>query len=362
MCRRIRACVFMACLLGTVTTVSAGIQLDQRPTVPGEWGYRPGDGVVLHVTPPPFTWRPQAGMVRWEIECNSVRKDGLRYAAEVAEMNVHCPPRVFPPGRYTWRYRGVDRKNNKTNWSQSRAFTIDSHAVQMPMPTRADLLARIPTHHPRLFVRPEDLPRLRALAQGALHDDYQNLVAECDRLVANPPPTKEPPKYPPGTISNSDAWRSIWWGNRTYTIRALNGAATLAFTRLLGGNDAYGKLAKRILMDCAKWDPKGATGYRYNDEAGMPYAYYFVRTYSFVYDLLSESERAECRRVMRIRGDEMYHHLYPRHIWRPYSSHSNRAWHFLGDANQSVRSESSTSNQIARMAFDRDDPDETKGS
>jgi len=123
----------------------------------------------------------------------------------------------------------------------------------------------------------------------------------------------------------------MWWGNRTYTIKALNSAATLAFTRLLGGQDKYGQEAKRILLECAKWDPKGSTGYRYNDEAGMPYNYYFSRTYTFVNDLLSEDEKEVCRKVMKIRGDEMYKHLYPRHLEKPYSSHSNRAWHFLGE-------------------------------
>jgi hypothetical protein len=111
----------------------------------------------------------------------------------------------------------------------------------------------------------------------------------------------------------------------------LNGAATLAFTRLLGGQERYGLEAKRILTECAKWDPKGSTGYIYNDEAGMPYNYYFSRTYTFINDLLSEEEKQICQRVMKIRGDEMYRHLYPRHLWRPYASHSNRAWHFLGE-------------------------------
>jgi hypothetical protein len=128
-----------------------------------------------------------------------------------------------------------------------------------------------------------------------------------------------------------EQWREIWWGNRLYTIAALDGAATLAFTRLVGGKDEYGQLAKRILLDCARWDPKGATGYRYNDEAGMPYAYYFSRAYSFVYDLLTDDQRRLCRDVMKVRGDEMYNHLCPRHLWQPYSSHSNRAWHFLGE-------------------------------
>jgi hypothetical protein len=164
-----------------------------------------------------------------------------------------------------------------------------------------------------------------------MKDRYKDLVARCDELLAAPPPTSEPKKYPADMKRGSQEWKKLWWGNREYTIRALDGAATLGFTRLLGGKEEYGQMAKRILLECAEWDPKGATGYRYNDEAGMPYAYYFSRTYSFVHDLLTEDERETCRRVMKVRGDEMYQHLFPRHLWRPYSSHSNRAWHFLGE-------------------------------
>ena len=63
----------------------------------------------------------------------------------------------------------------------------------------------------------------------------------------------------------------------------------------------------------------------------MPYNYHFSRTYTFVYPWLTPDERRKCREVMRIRGREMFAHLCPRHLWRPYSSHSNRAWHFLGE-------------------------------
>ena len=314
------------------TAVASAPVLDERVARDSEWGYRPAAGAVSVVNPPGFCWRPQDGMVAWEIECGRGEDFGsIAYRAEGIRMNVHCPSRVLPPGTYTWRYRGIGKAQEKTNWSQPRTFTVAEDAVAMPMPSRSELLARIPRSHPRLFLRPEDLPRLRELARGPMSDQFQELVSQCDRLMAKPPPTAEPSKYPKGTVRGGDPWRKIWWGNRTYTTAALNGAATLAFTRLLGGKDEYGQLAKRILLDCAQWDPKGATGYRYNDEAGMPYAYYFVRTYSFVHDLLTEEERERCRRVMKVRGDEMYRHLYPRHLWRPYSSHSNRAWHFLGE-------------------------------
>ncbi len=269
-----------------LAAMAAPLKLDESPAGDEEWGYRPAAGAVSQAS---------------------------------------------PPGVYHWRYRAADREGNRTDWSRSRTFTIPDGATAMPMPPRGQLLGRIPKSHPRLFVRPEELPRLRELARGPMNDRFRELAARCDRLSADPPPTAEPRKYPPDMVRGSQDWKKLWWGNRTYTIAALDGAATLGFTRLLGGKQEYGQLARRILLDCAQWDPRGATGYRYNDEAGMPYAYYFSRTYSFVHDLLTEEERETCRRVMKVRGDEMYRHLCPRHLWRPYSSHSNRAWHFLGE-------------------------------
>ncbi|HEV56566.1 MAG TPA: DUF4962 domain-containing protein [Phycisphaerales bacterium] len=308
----------------------AGATLDERPAEPGEWGYRPEEGTTVATNPPSFSWRPQGGLT-WEIDCRPTAESNWRYTVSGLTFNVHCPPRTFPAGTYRWRYRGLDADGKPTSWSRARTFTIPADAVAMPMPPREELLARIPKTHPRLFLRPENLGHLRDLARGELKDKYDGLVRECERLLKNPPDTTEPPLYPEGMERGSDPWREIWWGNRTYTIRALNGAATLAFTRLLGGPDRYGQEARRILMACAQWDPKGSTGYRYNDEAGMPYNYYFARTYSFVYDLLSDEEKALCRRVMTVRGREMYDHLCPRHLWRPYGSHANRAWHFLGE-------------------------------
>jgi len=271
--------------------------------------------------------------VAWQLEVGRGEDfQQIEYRAEGITLPVHCPPRAFPAGKYVWRYRGVDKAGQLTDWSQSRRFVVPADAVKMPMPTREELLSRVPKSHPRLFVRPEDLPKLRQLAAGPMKDRYEQLVRRCEKLLRQPPPTAEPPKYPPQLKAGSEQWRTIWWGNRVYTIEALDSAATLAFTRLLGGKQEYGQLARRILMDCAKWDPKGATNYHYNDEAGMPYVYFFARTYTFVNDLLSQEERRQCREVIKFRGDEMYRHLCPRHLWQPYSSHSNRAWHKLGEA------------------------------
>ncbi len=326
-------------LLLPALSMSQTIQLDEMPAGDGEWGYCPAEGSVSQVNPPSFSWRPMEN-ITWEIQCARDEEfNNIEYSAEKVEFNVHCPHRTFLPGSYTWRYRGKNKNGNNTNWSRKRTFTIAQDASYMPLPMREELLKRIPKTHPRLFLRPENLENLRELARGELKGKYDELVKKCEEILANPPNLEEPPKYPEGTESLSEVWREIWWGNRERTITALNGAAALAFTRLLGGQEKYGLEAKRILLACAKWDPKGSTGYRYNDEAGMPYAYYFSRTYTFVNDLLTEEEKNFCRHVMKIRGDEMYNHLYPRHLWRPYSSHSNRAWHFLGEVGVAFLSE-----------------------
>ena len=321
----------MLLMLFTAQVSARDLVLDESPAAGGEWGYRPAPGDISMVNPPSFSWRPQDGLV-WEVECSADTSfSNITYKSFDIFYNVHCPSTVFTPGTYAWRYRGKDAQGYYTNWSEPRTFSVSPDAAEMPLPEMNDLIARIPKTHPRLFVRPENLDNLRRLAQNQLKDRYDKLVDECDRILADPPPVDEPPLYPEGTVRNSDPWREIWWGNRMYVIAALNGAATLAFTRLLDGNERYGSEAKRILLACAKWDPKGSTGYRYNDEAGMPYAYYFSRTYTFVNDMLTEEEKQLCRDVMKIRGDEMYEHLYSRHLWQPYSSHSNRAWHFLGE-------------------------------
>ncbi len=49
----------------------------------------------------------------------------------------------------------------------ARRVVIPATAAELPMPTLAQQRERIPRGHPRLFLRPEDLPRIREQAAGA---------------------------------------------------------------------------------------------------------------------------------------------------------------------------------------------------
>ncbi len=311
---------------------TTGLMLDESPATEREWGYRPSEGMISAVNPPSFCWRPQKDIINWEFEC-AITPDfsTIEYRSSGIAMNVHGPPRILPAGRYFWRYRGQDQAGQFTSWSQTRDFTLPDDATHMPLPSRQDLLARIPSAHPRLFVRPEELPELRELAKGDRKPQYDQLIATCDQLLANPPSTAEPFLYPETMQRYGYEWTLQWWGNRLHVIKALDGAAMLGFTYQLSGKREYGDLAKKLLLECARWDPFGASGYRYNDEAGMPYTCYFARAYTYIHELLSEEERAVCRNVAAVRGKQMYEHLYPRQLWDAFVSHNARAWHFLGE-------------------------------
>ncbi len=307
--------------------------VDETPAAVDEWGFRPADGATVEMTPGSYTWRPQESAESYTLQISPGSSfSEITYAVSGWRYNVHTPPRTLAPGRYSWRVRYITDRGRTSEWSSIRSFTIAEDASRMPLPERDELLDRIPDDHPRLFVRPEAIEDLRERARTDLRPLYQNLVQTSEEIIKDPPSTAEPPEYPPGEeCCDSQIWREIWWGNRQQTVAVLRGASTLAFTWLLGGEERYAEKARELLMAAAAWDPEGTTSFAYNDEAGMPYAYYFSRTYTFLNDYLSEEEKEICRNIMRIRGQEMYEDLYPRHLWKPYDSHSNRAWHFLGE-------------------------------
>ena len=171
-----------------LTLPAQTITLDDSPTKPREWGIRPISGKVLHLTPPAFCWRPEWGITTWELEIS--RKQKVIYSATKIKYTVHCPPQSFLPGKYTWRRRGFDKQGLSTAWSIKRDFRIAPDATTLPLPKKSELLARIPQTHPRLFLRPEGLPRLKQLAKGRLHSQANTIFKQCRQLLKAPPSTE----------------------------------------------------------------------------------------------------------------------------------------------------------------------------
>jgi len=308
---------------------------DEAPAGPGEWGFRPADGKLSAVDPPGFVWRPQKEAQTYAIQVGRDREcTEVVEAAEGLTLNCHCPAEPLGAGTYYWRFRFTTQAGEESEWSTVRSFMVDASSRPFPMPGREELLARIPTSHPRLFLRPEDTATYKELAQGRLKPQWDGIVAQCEKLLATPPDVSEPLKYQENEKRgvNDDAWRKRWWGNRQRTEAVCNGAATLAFAWMVSGDERFAQESRRLLLAACSWDVEGATNRAYNDEAGMPFLWGTSRAYTWLHGYLSEEERQRVRDCMAARGEEAYRSLIRKqHIWRPYDSHANRLWHKVGE-------------------------------
>jgi hypothetical protein len=314
-----------------VPITSAAWELEEaRPGI-STWGYRPLEGSAGVVNPPAFTWAPEKDATAYTLEiARDATFEDIAYAVEATPWNAHAPSETLAAGPYYWRYKAQNSAGDWSNWSVVRTFSVPEETRPFPQPSLDELLQRMPGEHPRLFFRPEDLPRLRELGEGALADRWAALVKAGERIIASPPDTSEPPLYPEGTVHKGEEWRKIWWGNRLRAIAVADSAASLGFLYQVSGEEKYAAAGRDLLLALTTWDPDGSTQYRYNDEAAMPLLYFPARAYTWLRDYLTPEERAKVVAMMTRRGEQCFDRLRG-HLWQPYESHSNRAWHFLGE-------------------------------
>ncbi|HHT26602.1 MAG TPA: DUF4962 domain-containing protein [Firmicutes bacterium] len=296
--------------------------------------YAPADGSIATTNPPSFIWAPVAGAVSYVLEYSTDPLFSAPTTTTVTDLDIsiYTPPVILDnTTSWYWRVSAVDRNGNRSASSQVRAFTIASDAVQLPLPPLAEIRARLPQEHPRLFVTPETLPewqerRTKELLYRTLWNtvNVNALTYRFDSLPA------EPPHCRPGGVWDVNLWRQY-----TITTQAAEKMATLAFAYMMTGDQAMGEAARRWMLHIASWDPgpNGATSAAVNDESSMPILYQMSRAYTWAYDALTEADRQKIREVMRIRGNEAYKILKERPFeYRPYGSHAGRSLGFLGEA------------------------------
>lgn len=322
-------------LAAFVTSLTAAdLQVNNRPAQPGELGYRPVEGAVVRLNPPSLTWLHEDEARTYSVEWS--RKADFTDAGRATNLpfNVHTHSATLPAGEYFWRYRFADRNGRLSGWSKTRSFTIPADAIAFPMPTRAEQRERVPQQHPRLFLRPEDLPRLRELAKGREAKSFATLRAAADKYIAAGP-TPEPEHLGSATDKENTELIKYWWPNRTQTEQACREAETIAFVYLLTGEKKYGDAARKWILHLASWNPDGPTNFKLNCEAGKPMLYRLPRAYDWAWDTLTEAERDKVRTVMTRRALDAWNSgevgRGVGHLNRPYSSHGNRTWHKLAE-------------------------------
>jgi hypothetical protein len=332
------ACRIILLSLGLFTPVCVRAEparISNRAARPDEWGYRPADGSIVRLNPPSLTWLQETNALHYTVQWARQAS----FAEAVTVTNVPWPTYTHQTnlevGAWFWRYRFTPASGENSEWSQARSFLVPTGAVVFPMPTPAQQAARVPQQHPRLFMRPEDLPRLRELAAGSEAGAFHRLRAEADQFI-KAGPTPEPTRA--GSARDKDDTEAVkyWWPNREQTERACKEAETLALVYLIGQDPKYGLAARKWVLHLASWNPDGPTSFKLNCEAAKPMLFRPARAYDWAWDVFTPKDRATIQAVTQRRLHDAWESGEVQrgvgHLSRPFNSHGNRVWHKIGEA------------------------------
>ncbi len=314
---------------------AAELRIDNRPARLDDWGYRPADGATVRLNPPSLTWVHLADAAGYVVEWAGNPEFRNSQIVEGIAWPTYTHHSVLPVGKYWWRYYYVNKKGERSGPSLARSFILPNDAAPFPMPTRAEQRQRVPKGHPRLFMRPEDLPRLRELARTTLAAQFQQIKKTADQVIAAGP-TPEPVHLGSARDKENDELVKYWWPNREQTEKACKEAEIIAFVYLISQEKKYGEAARRWIMHLASWNPDGPTNFRLNCEAAKPLLFRPARAYDWAYDTLSPDDRAQFQAVIRRRIKDCWEsgevQLGVGHLNRPYNSHGNRVWHKMAES------------------------------
>jgi len=286
---------------------------------------RPRADEALDVSPPGFCWWRVAarGKAQYRLTVTDA-SGGVAYRSGLLGDPVCVPDRVLPAGRYAWTVEALDLKGNVVATQAPRHFTIQPDAYAQPWVPAEDLLARVPKEHPRLLFPKARLDQVRATLSTTRREAFESLQSAARSGLKLDLPAE--PNY--DEIKDPAKRRLAYVASFQHMRRYHDGAMRyMALMYLLSGEKEYGQKAKALLLDAAEWDPEGISSVMapYGDEIGLGLAKSAALTYDWIYDLMSDAERAKAKRMLIARADQMLRRLERRDfLYRPESSHDGR--------------------------------------
>ena len=276
--------------------------------------------------PPVFAWLPvdSASGYRLQVARDSSFENICLDKGDLQDP-LFLPETAFEPGRYYWRW-----SSGPAAPSEGFAFDIGAGAAVVEVPPASEWLKRFPAEHPRIYVRPEEVPALRAAAHRERASAWEGLRRHAEALLGEPQEIDEPP-FLPDRSENYQAYHETWapvmWNSR----RFVKGAETLALAYLVGGEDRYARAACRRMASISRWDPEGSSHLAHNDEAHMSVIWNGSNACDWVWDRFTDKERDAVVDQFRQRGQITFDHMHNRGSYgvTRFDSHAGREIVFL---------------------------------
>ncbi|MFC1452231.1 DUF4962 domain-containing protein [Verrucomicrobiota bacterium] len=257
---------------------------------------QPRQGSRAGTNPPVFVWKPGDSDATFDL---AVARDP-DFRDPVLDLRgltepMFLPEAALPAGQYFWQWRsGGDR-------SEVFQFEIAPDAVTMEIPRAGEWLKRLPSAHPRIYVRPEDVQALRRSRGGVRPEIREQLARSADALLAESHDIDEPP-FLPDRDADYDSWFGVWYRVMWESRRFVQGAEALGLAYLASGDERYARAACRRMASVSKWDPEGSSHLQHNDEAHMSVIWCGPGACDWVWDQFTEQELEAVICQFRARG------------------------------------------------------------
>ena len=283
---------------------------------------RPRQEETVDVTPPGFCWWRVAerDKVRYRLkvmhDCGSIA-----YESPMLDDPVHVPTQTLAPGRYTWVVEAFDAQGQRIDTREPWTFSVVENPVEQPWVSADELIARVPAEHPRVLFPSATLDEVRDSLGTTRRAAFESLKRQADRSLK-----LKIPREPDYDKIEDAAERRLAYVSSFRKMRHYHtgGMLHLALMYLMTGERNYGEKAKALLTSAAEWDPEGISSVLapHGDEIGLGLAKSATQTYDWIYDLLTQEERALVEKMLVARADQMLRRL-TKHDFLAYPENSH---------------------------------------
>lgn len=249
----------------------------------------PAQGASTRQTPPDYRWPFQDGAARYEVQVADA--NGVT-ASYFTAYNRFSPERVYSPGTYRWRVRGIGVGGARVaDWSDWREFQVSEDARSFVLPGAKRLVEQLAASpHPRAFPKGDELAALNAMLAGVRAQEWQRLLQRVRQAAQLPLPAE--PAQPLNAITDKRAWAAALEALPGRVRPALTLTVEAAFAWRMTGAPEFLAEAKRRALALAKWNPAGVTGWQSHDQMTREFGYVLALVFDWLYTDLAPDERA----------------------------------------------------------------------
>jgi len=341
-----------AMFFSTATVAFAGAPEWPAPSSNGlSMPFRPDDKYVSQQNPPGFCWQyvPNAKSYNLVV-ANDKELTDVVYSKSGITTNYYTFDYTFETGKqYFWAVNYVNSSGVQSEYSAPRRFIIDPDAGEFTMEPIDDILAKIPSGHPRLYVNDSNIDEFRNIknANKTSLAVYNRYVNNADAYIKG---YADYEKDPVNTSQNYSLEEPVFESGvnlqtyRSNAVRPAEFARTMGFAYLLTGEEKYAEQTKKNLLAISEWcmtddgngnlvyDPNGHTSYKNQDQAHREITFVSAMAYDWIADTLTSDEKAKILNMIKERTVYMAttKALITKIPQSPYDSHGWTAFGFIG--------------------------------